>query len=432
MPPAQRTPAHARCGRHPAVSGGAGRAVPRRPGAATRSPTGSNARNGPILLYPIGSFPHILVRVRLHARGHPGPQQRPEWTSGRSASRPAAATCTLLTINALDTTQQRRCDDVAEHPEDRPDGARPAPVLDDRRRRREGPDLHPVGHPRQRDRGRRRDVRPVEGLATTPYGKDPEVDAILDHVVLLWNVDQNPDGRIANQRPNGNKLRPEPRLPDAVAAGDQGLGLDHAGVAAARHARPARIRDADPDRVDDEAPTTPASTTTSGSSGTRHGSMPNEAAMAAVGLDVDAADPRLVRRRRRAAAPSGICDSGNPPGPDEAEGWDDWGPFYTPMYSQLVGLNGSTVEMCNSTSSAFPCPWPGHDPPPRSVAGSGEARPVHDRLVNAPVRPREPPRPALGQSRRIAWRHERAATGVLPGPVRDRRHLDDASIRRPT
>ena len=29
-----------------------------------------------------------------------------------------------------------------------------------------------------------------------------------------------------------------------------------------------------------------------------------------------------------------------------AEGWDDWGPFYTPMYSQHIGLNGSTVEMC--------------------------------------------------------------------------------------
>ena len=46
----------------------------------------------------------------------------------------------------------------------------------------------------------------VERLATTPYGADPEVDAILDHVVLLWNVDQNPDGRIVNQRANGNNF----------------------------------------------------------------------------------------------------------------------------------------------------------------------------------------------------------------------------------
>lgn len=44
----------------------------------------------------------------------------------------------------------------------------------------------------------------AERLATTPYGDDPEVDAILDHLLLIWNVAQNPDGRIANQRANGN------------------------------------------------------------------------------------------------------------------------------------------------------------------------------------------------------------------------------------
>jgi hypothetical protein len=30
-----------------------------------------------------------------------------------------------------------------------------------------------------------------------------------------------------------------------------------------------------------------------------------------------------------------------------AEGWDDWGPFYTAMYAQHVGLDSSTVEMCD-------------------------------------------------------------------------------------
>jgi hypothetical protein len=34
-----------------------------------------------------------------------------------------------------------------------------------------------------------------------------------------------------------------------------------------------------------------------------------------------------------------------------AEDWDDWGPFYTPMYNQLVGLDGSTVEMCQSLNA---------------------------------------------------------------------------------
>ena len=33
-----------------------------------------------------------------------------------------------------------------------------------------------------------------------------------------------------------------------------------------------------------------------------------------------------------------------------AEGWDDWGPFYGPMYHQHIGLDSSTVEMCNAAS----------------------------------------------------------------------------------
>jgi hypothetical protein len=46
--------------------------------------------------------------------------------------------------------------------------------------------------------------------------------------------------------------------------------------------------------------------------------------------------------------PSASCPTA---GPDFAEGWDDWGPFYGPMYLQHIGLNSSTVEMCNSTGT---------------------------------------------------------------------------------
>ena len=47
------------------------------------------------------------------------------------------------------------------------------------------------------------DMLLIERLATTPYGSDPEVDAILDHVIVLINIDQNPDGRKLGQRQNG-------------------------------------------------------------------------------------------------------------------------------------------------------------------------------------------------------------------------------------
>ena len=47
-------------------------------------------------------------------------------------------------------------------------------------------------------------MRFIERLATTPYGTDPEVDAILDHGVIAFHVIQNPDGRVAGTRTNGN------------------------------------------------------------------------------------------------------------------------------------------------------------------------------------------------------------------------------------
>ena len=57
------------------------------------------------------------------------------------------------------------------------------------------------------------------------------------------------------------------------------------------------------------------------------------AALAAVGLGVTAPDQRLVRERPHLRRTGAICADGNPPGPAVAEGWDDWGPFYTPMYT---------------------------------------------------------------------------------------------------
>src|SRR4029453_4004080 len=41
-------------------------------------------------------------------------------------------------------------------------------------------------------------------LATTPYGEDPLVDKILNNAIVIFNVIQNPDGRVPGQRPNGN------------------------------------------------------------------------------------------------------------------------------------------------------------------------------------------------------------------------------------
>jgi hypothetical protein len=81
----------------------------------------------------------------------------------------------------------------------------------------------------------------------------------------------------------------------------------------------------------------------------------NEAAMDAAGQDVQRpindwcpeSTPNLDRS----------CDGGVTPGPDVAEGWDDWGPFYAPMYHQHIGLDSSTVEACNQVNRPANAWW---------------------------------------------------------------------------
>ena len=44
----------------------------------------------------------------------------------------------------------------------------------------------------------------IEKYATTPDGADPKVDAILSNAILVFNVIQNPDGRVYGVRQNAN------------------------------------------------------------------------------------------------------------------------------------------------------------------------------------------------------------------------------------
>ncbi|HET8651562.1 MAG TPA: M14 family zinc carboxypeptidase [Gaiellaceae bacterium] len=189
----------------------------------------------------------------------------------------------------------------------------------------------------------------IERLATTPYGTDPEVDKILDQSFVIFNPVQNPDGRIAGTRANGNGFdlnrdfltQSQPEVTSAVAIMQRFLP---------------------PETLDLHGYVTPTlieATTKPHNPGIEYDLWlkwnqsridANEAAMNAQGFLVTrpindwCADGSIPE--------NGVCDDGTTRfGPRWAESWDDWGPFYTPMYSQLVGLNGSTVEMCNSTST---------------------------------------------------------------------------------
>jgi len=336
------------------------------PDAAASLPDGTDPGD------PAGSFPHIpvyafactLADIEARSDGRMETQ-----VTGQSAD---GQDLYLVTINALDTSRQRR--DFQNWQNIRKialtDPARAQAML-----AKDGDNVKVPIYIQSAIHGNEYEgvdamFDLVERLATTPYGTDPEVDAILDHVVLLWNVDQNPDGRVRGQRANGNNFdlnrdfltQSQPETKISVSIMQQWLP---------------------PDILDQHGYVTPTlieSTTKPHNPSIDYDlwlkwnasrTDANEAAMNAAGLGVT----RPILDWCSTGNPpggSGTCPDGNPPGPDEAEGWDDWGPFYTPMYSQLVGLNGSTVEMCNQTGTA--CGFEGSTSQPRGRLGSKVAQ----------------------------------------------------------
>jgi hypothetical protein len=191
-------------------------------------------------------------------------------------------------------------------------------------------------------------MRTIETLATTPYGEDPVIDEILDNSVVLFNVIQNPDGRVAGMRANGN-----------------GFDLNRDFLTQSQSETKASVEIMQewlpPETIDLHGYFTPTliEATTKPHNPSIEYDMwlkwnqarldANEAALNDAGYDVQRPINDWCEDADLPPA-SGICPGGTPPGPAVAEGWDDWGPFYTPMYSQHVGLNGSTVEFCRSNT----------------------------------------------------------------------------------
>jgi zinc carboxypeptidase len=188
----------------------------------------------------------------------------------------------------------------------------------------------------------------IEKYATAPYGQDQKIDAVLSHLILVFNPTQNPDGRIAGTRANGN-----------------GFDLNRDFLTQSQSETIASIslmkKWLAPEMLDMHGYVTPTlieATTKPHNPSIEYDNWlkwnqpridANEAALNAIGQQIT----RPINdwcSDGNPAPPSGICPDGGPPGPAVAEGWDDWGPFYGPMYMQHVGLDSSTVEMCNSTT----------------------------------------------------------------------------------
>jgi hypothetical protein len=189
----------------------------------------------------------------------------------------------------------------------------------------------------------------IERLAMTPRGQDPFVDAVLDHLVVVFNVIQNPDGRVFGVRQNGN-----------------GFDLNRDYLTQSQSETLASVtlmkRWLAPEVLDlhgYHTPTLIEATTKPHNPSVEYDLWlkwnqaridANEAAVNATGREIT----RPINDWCSDGDPppaGGTCADGRPPGPAVAEGWDDWGPFYTAMYAQHVGMNASTVEMCSPTSA---------------------------------------------------------------------------------
>jgi putative intracellular protease/amidase len=318
------------------------------PDAAGSLPDGSSPA------HPLGSFPHIpyyaigctLADIADRSDGRMTVEVAGQSATGRNMYE--------VVINALETSQQRKdyrnWRDIHEDALDDPKYAqRQIGSLLKYDRDFKIPIFIQGGIHGNEFEGVDASMQLIERLALTPYGTDPEVDRILDHLIIIFNPIQNPDGRVAGIRQNGNIFD---------------LNRDFLTQSQSETKASVSImkRWFAPDMLDLHGYVTP--TLVEATTKPHNPSIEydlwlkwnqsridaNEAAMNAIGQQIQRPINDWCPEADLPNASTGLCDDGSTAGPAVAEGWDDWGPFYTPMYSQHLGLNGSTVEMCSGTS----------------------------------------------------------------------------------
>jgi hypothetical protein len=178
----------------------------------------------------------------------------------------------------------------------------------------------------------------IRDLVTTPYGTNTVVDDLLDHAILIVIPSQNPDGRFRGTRANVNGfdmnrdllVQSQPEIKINVAFQQEWL----APVGLAMHGY------VDPTLIDGlTKPHNPGVEYDLFLEWNQPRLDVNEAALADVHMKIT----RPVNQWNEDAR-----KSPPPVGPPYAEGWDDWGPFYTQTYMEFFGVDSSTLEMCNS------------------------------------------------------------------------------------
>jgi Zinc carboxypeptidase len=180
----------------------------------------------------------------------------------------------------------------------------------------------------------------IRDLVTLPHGTNEAVDALLDHAIVIVIPTTNPDGRVAGRRQNENRFdmnrdllvqsQPEIRANTAY----QLEWLAPVGLFMHGYYNPTLV-----DGL--TKPHNPGLEYDKFLYWNQRRLDANQAAIGAIGRTIQRPVNQWDQRGR-----SGTTNGS----PAVAEGWDDWGPFYTQTYGAFFGVDGSTVEMCNDAA----------------------------------------------------------------------------------
>ncbi len=312
------------------------------PDAAANLPDGSEPG------HPVGSFPHIpayavgctLEALAAQSNGRITVEVVGHSTQGRPIHE--------VTIDALETRHQRQASQAWYR-------IRQAAISDPERGRSllaqagdrvKVPSIYQGGLHGNEFEGVDAIMELIRRLGTTPYGEDAQVDRILDHSIMSFIVDANPDGRVAGTRANAagfdlnrdylNQTQPEVVASTAwMRKWSSPVFIDLHG-----YLTPYLMG----------SYTKPHSASIDFDIFLRWNESRNDAAQAALAAHGwEMQRPGLDRCPNGSRPASGICPDGTPAGPAVAESWDNAAPVFSADYANYVGLDGTTAEMCSST-----------------------------------------------------------------------------------
>jgi hypothetical protein len=175
----------------------------------------------------------------------------------------------------------------------------------------------------------------IRDLVTIPRGDNALLDEILDNTILIIVPMENPDGRLAGTRANGN----------GFDMNRDWLVQSQAEVRASAKFQLEWLATAGLDMHGYVDPTLIDGLTKPHNPGLEYDQFVhwNQRRLDHNDEDYEAIGYGTTR-------PVNEWNSeglGVPPGnPEVAEGWDDWGPFYTQTYMAYYGVDSSTLEMC--------------------------------------------------------------------------------------